>query len=166
MCVLVQRYVVACFSLLFFNKGEKLPFNYVSIFNVPNPHSFRFLIAVYCDITVWYMTSVMGTKRSIYLFTPERQRDLSARAPGPAFQEHYNIITRPQICLFKNFARRSEHLRAYLKRSTTVKRVLCAFRSLRVGELSGFLNPHYLRALRNSLAYFHFARSGWCPHVL
>src|SRR4029434_8817292 len=32
MCALVQRYVVACFSLLFFKKGEKLPFNYLSIF--------------------------------------------------------------------------------------------------------------------------------------
>src|SRR4029434_3741867 len=39
-----------------------------------------FLIAVHCDITVWYMTSVMCTNRSIYLFTPERPRDLSARA--------------------------------------------------------------------------------------
>src|SRR4029434_6919740 len=39
-----------------------------------------FLIAVHCDITVWYMTSVMGTNRSIYLFTPERPRDLSARS--------------------------------------------------------------------------------------
>src|SRR4029434_1012211 len=86
-----------------------------------------FLIAVHCDITVWYMTSVMATNRSIYLFTPERPRDLSARPPGPACQEYYNIITRPQIWLFCNFARRSEHLQAYLKRSTTVKRVLCAF---------------------------------------
>ena len=33
------------------------------------------------------LTSVMGTKRSIYLFTPERPRDLSARAPEPAPQE-------------------------------------------------------------------------------
>src|SRR4029434_9328396 len=66
-----------------------------------------FLIAVHCDITVWDMTSVMDTNRSIYVFTPERPRDLSARAPGPAPQEHYNIITRPQICLFKNFARQS-----------------------------------------------------------
>ena len=46
-----------------------------------------FLIAVHCDITVWYMTSVMGTNRSIYLFTPERPRDLSARAPEPAPRE-------------------------------------------------------------------------------
>src|SRR4029434_44078 len=73
------------------------------------------------------VASVMGTNRSIYLFTPERPRDLSARAPGPASQEYYNIIKRHEICLFYNFARRSEHLRAYLKRSTTVKRVLCAF---------------------------------------
>src|SRR4029434_3765851 len=51
--------------------------------------------------TQWYMTSVMGTNRSIYLFTPERPRDLSARAPGPAPQDYYNIITRPQICLRK-----------------------------------------------------------------
>src|SRR4029434_11027949 len=36
-----------------------------------------------------------GTNRSIYLFTPERPRDLSARAPGPACQEYYNIITHP-----------------------------------------------------------------------
>src|SRR4029434_5246722 len=33
------------------------------------------------------MTSVMGTNRRIYLFTPERPRDLSAHAPGPAPQE-------------------------------------------------------------------------------
>ena len=59
-----------------------------------------FLIAVHCDITQWYMTNVMATNRSIYLFTPERPRDLSARAPGPACQEYYNTITRAQICLF------------------------------------------------------------------
>ena len=51
------------------------------------------------------MTSVMATKRSIYLFTPERPRDLSARAPGPAYQEYYNIITRPQICLGKKLSK-------------------------------------------------------------
>src|SRR4029434_7916961 len=43
-----------------------------------------FLFAVHCDITVWYMTSVMSPNRSIYLFTPERPRDLSMRAPEPA----------------------------------------------------------------------------------
>src|SRR4029434_9058154 len=49
--------------------------------------------------------SVMGTNRSIYLFTPERPRDLSARAPGPTCQEYYNIITRPQICLGKKLSK-------------------------------------------------------------
>ena len=100
-----------------------------------------FLVAVHCDITVWYMTSVMGTNRSIYLFTPERPRDLSARAPGPACQEYYNTITRAQICLFWNFARRSEHLWVYLKRLPQSKE-FCVL-SLSTGWwVIGFLNPH------------------------
>ena len=44
----------------------------------------QFLVAVHCDITGWYMTIVMSLNRSIYPFTPERPRDLSARTPEPA----------------------------------------------------------------------------------
>src|SRR4029434_2289259 len=57
------------------------------------------------DITEWYMTLVMDPNRSIYPITPERPRDLSARAPGPACQEYYNIITRPHICLGKKLSK-------------------------------------------------------------
>src|SRR4029434_5365733 len=60
-----------------------------------------FLVAVHCDITVWYMTSVMGTKGSIYLFTPERPRDLSARTPEPAPQEPLSYYVPTDLPLLK-----------------------------------------------------------------
>ena len=55
---------------------------------------------------IWYMTNVMATNRSIYLFTPERPRDLSARAPGPAPQESINWPAQHEYILGKkNWAR-------------------------------------------------------------
>ena len=62
---------------------------------------FKFLIAVHCDITVWYMTLVMGLNRSIYPFTPERPRDLSAHAPEPAPSGVYILNRAPDLCLGK-----------------------------------------------------------------
>ena len=50
------------------------------------------------------MTLIMGLNRSIYPFTPERPRDLSARS-WPACQEYYNTITRAQICLGKKLSK-------------------------------------------------------------
>ena len=64
----------------------------------------KFLVAVHCDITVWYMTLVMSLNRSIYPFTPERPRDLSARTPEPALRSPY-LTTRLQICLGKKLSK-------------------------------------------------------------
>src|SRR4029434_10432562 len=60
-----------------------------------------FLFAVHCDITVWYMTSVMSPNRSIYPFTPERPRDLSAQAPEPAPQESLSYDVPTDLPLLK-----------------------------------------------------------------
>src|SRR4029434_9687859 len=101
----------------------------------------QFLIAVHCDITVWYMTLVMGLNRSIYPFTPERPRDLSMRPPEPAPSGVYILDRAPDLCLFENFARTKCQLRVYPLRYQKSKSFVCFF-SLRVGELSGFFNPH------------------------
>src|SRR4029434_8614278 len=61
----------------------------------------QFLFAVHCDITIWYMTTVMSPNRSIYLFTPERPRDLSARAPEPAPQESLSFDVPSDLPLLK-----------------------------------------------------------------
>src|SRR4029434_3032291 len=102
---------------------------------------FQFLIAVHCDITVWYMTLVMGLNRSIYPFMPERPRDLSARTPEPVPSGVPILSRAPQISLFENFARPKCQLRVYPLRYQKSKSFVC-FCSLRVGELSGFFNPH------------------------
>ena len=47
------------------------------------------------------MTLVMGLNRSIYPFTPERPRDLSARTPEPAPSGVYILNRAPQISLGK-----------------------------------------------------------------
>src|SRR4029434_6787160 len=60
-----------------------------------------FLVAVHCDITVRYMTLVMSLNRSIYPFTPERPRDLSARTPEPALSGVPILRRAPQISLGK-----------------------------------------------------------------
>src|SRR4029434_8472080 len=73
----------------------------------------RFLIAVHCDITVWYMTLVMGLNRSIYPFTPERPRDLSALIPEPAPSGVFILNCAPQNTLFKKLVKTKCPLRVH-----------------------------------------------------
>ena len=72
-----------------------------------------FLIAVHCDITVWYMTLVMGLNRSIYPFTPERLRDLSALTPEPAPSGVYILNRAPQITVFEKLRNTKCQLRVH-----------------------------------------------------
>src|SRR4029434_5133732 len=63
-------------------------------------HEQGFLIAVHCDITEWYMTSVMDPNRSIYPFTPERLRFVRALLSPPP-QELINSAAQHEYILGK-----------------------------------------------------------------
>ena len=98
----------------------------------------RFLIAVHCDITVWYMTLVMSLNRSIYPFTPERPRDLSVRTPEPAPSGVYILDCASDLCLFENFAR-NEVPDPSVSSTLPSQRVLCAFALYGLVSYSGSL---------------------------
>src|SRR4029434_7193083 len=66
------------------------------------------------------MTLVMGLNRSIYPFTPERSRDLSALTPEPAPSGVYKFNHSAQITLFNKLRKmrcqlRVHHLRYQVK---------------------------------------------------
>ena len=82
------------------------------------------------------MTLVMGLNRSIYPFTPERPRDLSALTPEPAPSGVYKLNHAAQITLFEKLCKTKCQLQVYPLRYLV--KVLCAYCSLRVGELIRF----------------------------
>src|SRR4029434_5186887 len=59
------------------------------------------------------MTLVMGLNRSIYPFTPERSRDLSALTPEPAPSGVYKFNHSAQITLFKKLRKMKCQLRVH-----------------------------------------------------
>ena len=68
----------------------------------------------------------MATNRSIYLFTPERPRGLSARAPEPAPREPLSYYAPTELPLLKLRKKRSARSECILY-ATKSQRVLCAF---------------------------------------
>ena len=59
------------------------------------------------------MTLVMGLNRSIYPFTPERPRDLSALTPEPAPSGVYKLNHAAQITLFEKLRKTKCQLRVH-----------------------------------------------------
>src|SRR4029434_2114062 len=59
------------------------------------------------------MTSVMGLNRSIYPFTPERPRDLSALIPEPAPSGVFILNRAPQNTLFEKLCKTKCQLRVH-----------------------------------------------------
>src|SRR4029434_3703996 len=59
------------------------------------------------------MTLVMGLNRSIYPFTPERPRDLSALTPEPAPSGVYELNRAAQITLFEKLRKTKCQLRVH-----------------------------------------------------
>src|SRR4029434_9282235 len=81
-----------------------------------------------------------GVQIEAFIYSRLKGREICQRAllATPATKTIISLRA-VRSALFGNFARRSEHLRAYLKRSTTVKRVLCAFALYGLVSYSGSL---------------------------
>src|SRR4029434_11342972 len=102
----------------------------------------QFLFAVHCDITVWYMTSVMSPNRSIYPFTPERPRDLSARAPEAAPQESLSYDVPTDLPLLKTSQDEVHSSQYILKAKPQSKSFVCFLLSTRSEEHTSELQSH------------------------
>src|SRR4029434_8807972 len=89
----------------------------------------QFLFAVHCDITVRYMTLVMSPNRSIYPFTPEWPRDLSAQAPEPAPQESLSYDVPTDLPLLKT-SQDEVHISEYILNTKPQSKELCVLSAL------------------------------------
>src|SRR4029434_8674289 len=73
------------------------------------------------------MTSVMSPNRRIYLFTPERPRDLSMRAPEPAPSGVHILDYASDLFLGKKLSKTRSARSECILYATKSQRVLCAF---------------------------------------
>src|SRR4029434_7474915 len=88
-----------------------------------------FLVAVHCDITVWLYVS-HGVQIEAFIYSRLKGHEICQRALlSPPLRSPY-LTTRPQICLFENFARHGVPALSVSFTLNHSQRVLCAFCSL------------------------------------
>src|SRR4029434_8605658 len=108
-----------------------------------------------------------GVQIEAFIHSRLKGREICQRALlSPPPQESLSYSRAPQISLFENFARNEVPDPSVSSTLNQKSKSFVCFCSLRVGELSGFFNPHWLGALQNSLAQLHFESSGCYPGCL